>query len=128
MAVGLSFAVLVGCWPGRNTGSITLNSPFVPVGFKLDSGTKYCRFGSLRFAIDYEYDSTFTRERTLELLKECILPIADTKFVSEAILRPGIAAADASLRFSKCVASKASTHLAVDRVQVGINTSDWGRC
>ena len=105
-----------------------LDTPSVPVCFKYESGTKYCRYGWLRFASEYQYDSTLSKDVALDLLKKCITPIADTRFVSEAILRPTIAAADASLRLSTCVASKTSEHVTVNNVQVGINTTDWARC
>lgn len=107
---------------------MTLDSPSVPVGFKIEFGEKFCRFGWLQFATEYEHDTTLTSDAAVSMLKQCITPIADTKFLSEAILRPSIAAADASLRFSACVASKASEHLTINSVQVGINTSDWRRC
>lgn len=125
---GLSFSLAAGCMPDKKTEKIILNSPSVPVGFKIDFGEKSCRFGSLQFATEYEYDTTFSKDVAVDLLKQCIAPIADAKLLSEAVLRPSIAAADASIRFSACVASKASKHITINGVQVGINTSDWRSC
>ena len=126
--VGLSISLAVSCVPDKKTAKMVLDSPSLPVGFKIDLGAKYCRFGWLRFATEYEHDTTLSNEVAVDLLKQCVTPIADTKFLSEAIFRPTIAAADASYRFSTCVASKASKHLTINSVQVGVNTSDWERC
>ncbi len=128
MFIALSVGLAAGCWPGKKTANATWDTPSVPIGLRVHSSTKECRFGWLRFAAEYEYDTTLTKEVAWDFLKQCSIPIGNTKFVAEAILAPKIAAADASLQLSICVASKASKHLTVNHLHVSINTSDWGDC
>jgi hypothetical protein len=126
MAAAISFAA--GCGPKTSVAKLDLDSPSVPIGFKFDSGSKYCRFGWLRFSTEYEHDAILSREGAVDLLKQCAIPIADARFLAEAVLRPAIAATDASIRFSACVTAAANKHLKINRVEVGVNASDWRRC
>jgi hypothetical protein len=102
----------------------------VPIGFRVNSSTaeKECRFGWLKFDAEFEYDSNLSEAAAWNLLKECSASIGTAKFVAEAVVAPKIAAADAALQLSVCVAGKASKRVTLKHIWVDSKANDWEGC
>lgn len=117
-----------GCKPSRTVSSVNLTSPAVPLGFKIDAADKYCRWGSLTFKTEFDYEKELASDDAIALLKDCVIEITNATLVSDVLIRPSIAGVQATVQFASCVARKAKKHIDVRNAQVGLVVSDWEKC